>query len=167
MADRIVVLHRGVVQQVGPPEQLYRYPKNRFVARFIGTPAMNLIAGEVSGGRFSAGPWQLSVPGAADGPATLGLRAEHIRVHPGGRMSGVVTGVEPVGESGYLHLAVAGVTLDAAESAGTAESPRRGLLCASVPGREAFGYHGGETVRFDLAEDRLVLFDPKTGAALG
>jgi len=170
MADRIVVLHQGVVQQVGKPEELYRHPKNRFVARFIGTPAMNLIAGSVDARRFSSGPLSVALPadggGARDGTATLGVRAEHIQVHAEGRLSGVVMGVEPVGEAGYLHLAVRDLLFDTAETGRSSDSPRRGLLCASVPGREAFSYREGATVHFDLAEDRLVLFDPKSGAAL-
>ncbi len=159
MADRIVVLNRGVVEQVGPPEALYVSPQNRFVARFIGSPAMNLLAGEVHEGRFTCGAVELSID-AASGPVTLGVRAEHVLVRAEGAFSGLVRAVEPVGEQGYVHLEVPGLVLDGGQD----ESPRAGLIVASVPGRHAFLHRAGDNVRFDLDEERLCLFDRKSGA---
>lgn len=160
MADRIVVLHRGVVQQVGKPEELYRSPKNRFVARFIGTPAMNLIKGVIDANRFIGGPIAAPVTVAHEGPAILGVRPEHVIVRPSGHFEGTIVGIEPVGESGYLHLDVTGLDLDA-------EAGKRALLCVSVPGRDAFTYREGATVKFDFTEDRLVVFHPEKGDRLG
>jgi multiple sugar transport system ATP-binding protein len=54
LADRVVVMNKGVVQQVGTPAEIYDRPVNRFVASFIGGPAMNLIDGTISDGRFEA-----------------------------------------------------------------------------------------------------------------
>ena len=76
LADRVVVMNKGVVQQVGSPTEIYDRPANVFVAGFIGNPAMNLVEGKVKDGTFTAE--NISVPGigGADGPLTLGFRAE-------------------------------------------------------------------------------------------
>ncbi|NUP13435.1 MAG: ABC transporter ATP-binding protein [Polyangiaceae bacterium] len=167
MADRIVVLHRGVVQQVGSPEELYLRPHNRFVARFIGTPAMNLVAGGLREGRFEGGPIRAAVSvGTSVERVLLGARPEHVRVHPEGKVEARVRGIEPVGEAGYLHLAVEGISLDTG-AATSGSTPKPGLLCASVAGRDAFGYREGETVRFDLVDERLVIFDAVSGDRIG
>ncbi|MHC5026131.1 MAG: ABC transporter ATP-binding protein [Planctomycetota bacterium] len=77
LADRIVVLRSGVVQQVGRPIDVYRRPANRFVAGFMGSPPMNLVDGVVSGGRFTGGGLETPVPSSvADGPAAIGIRPE-------------------------------------------------------------------------------------------
>jgi multiple sugar transport system ATP-binding protein len=168
MADRIVVLHRGVVQQVGTPEELYLRPQNRFVARFIGTPSMTLVSGKVQGGRFTSG--ELEAPlDVRDGPALLGVRPEDVLVHPEGRTTGAVRTVEPVGEAGYLHLEVPRLAIDVASlGAGSSptDTPRAPLLCASIPGREAFGFKEGGKVAFDLRAERLHAFCPQSGEAL-
>lgn len=55
LADRVVVMNQGIVQQVGTPKEIYNNPVNTFVASFMGTPAMNLIDGQITGGVFTAG----------------------------------------------------------------------------------------------------------------
>ncbi len=62
LGDRVVVLDKGIVQQVDPPEQLYRHPANTFVASFIGSPAMNFIQGTLAGGTVQLGPWSVELP---------------------------------------------------------------------------------------------------------
>ena len=76
LADRVVVMKQGVVQQVGTPTDIYDKPANTFVASFIGNPAMNLMEGTMEGGVFKAP--NLEIPGinAPDGPLVLGFRAE-------------------------------------------------------------------------------------------
>src|SRR6185312_16155673 len=77
LADRVVVMSRGVVQQIGTPKEIYDKPANTFVAGFIGSPAMNLVPGTVEGGVFTGD--NIRVEGlskAASGPVTLGFRAE-------------------------------------------------------------------------------------------
>ncbi|MGL4511912.1 MAG: ABC transporter ATP-binding protein [Lacipirellulaceae bacterium] len=80
LGQRLVLMNHGVVQQVGPPMDVYRRPANRFVATFVGSPAMNLVEGRVEGGRFRApsvgAEW--FVEGAPDGPVTLGVRPEDL-----------------------------------------------------------------------------------------
>jgi multiple sugar transport system ATP-binding protein len=88
LADRIVVLHGGVIQQMGAPLDLYNYPANKFVASFIGSPAINFFEGTLSyeGGRttFQSGPLTIDFTGSpvpkTSGPYTLGLRPEAIKV---------------------------------------------------------------------------------------
>ncbi|MDR3473397.1 MAG: ABC transporter ATP-binding protein [Devosia sp.] len=90
MADRIVVLRDGVVQQVGSPMELYERPQNLFVARFIGSPEMNFMTG------------RHAEPFAA---ATVGVRPEHIEVvEAGGVWSGTVIHSENLGADSYLYV---------------------------------------------------------------
>ena len=88
LADRVVVMEKGIVQQVGTPTEIYDRPANVFVAGFIGNPAMNLIEGHVEGGTFTASGRgaEVSIPGlpAPAGPATLGFRAEDASVADAG-----------------------------------------------------------------------------------
>ncbi len=67
LADRIVVMDKGAIQQVGSPDEIYSDPANTFVAGFIGSPPMNLIAGEASGGRFRAPGIEAAAPAANPG----------------------------------------------------------------------------------------------------
>ena len=79
LADRVVVMKQGVVQQVGSPTDIYDTPANAFVASFIGNPAMNLIEGELSGGVFRR-PTPRFRADAPDGKVTLGLPGRRCRV---------------------------------------------------------------------------------------
>jgi ABC-type sugar transport system ATPase subunit len=81
LADQIVVLRKGHIEQVGRPLELYRRPANLFVAGFIGTPRMNLLAVQGSGTSLQAGASPLQLPqGAPAGTRTLGFRPEHARL---------------------------------------------------------------------------------------
>ncbi|HEX2725850.1 MAG TPA: sn-glycerol-3-phosphate ABC transporter ATP-binding protein UgpC, partial [Beijerinckiaceae bacterium] len=89
MADKIVVMHDGIVEQMGAPLELYDHPDNLFVAGFIGSPAMNFIKGRIDNGGFVAdGGLKLplrSAPAASAGkPAIYGIRPEHFRLAPDG-----------------------------------------------------------------------------------
>ncbi|MGR3485241.1 MAG: ABC transporter ATP-binding protein [Paracoccaceae bacterium] len=103
MADRVVVMDGGRIQQVGTPTEIYDRPANTFVASFIGAPAMNLIEGRIASGTFEAPG--ITVPGlsAPDGPVTLGFRAEDATVDPeGGAIRGPLYSVEPLGSATQL-----------------------------------------------------------------
>ncbi|MBC7635170.1 MAG: sn-glycerol-3-phosphate ABC transporter ATP-binding protein UgpC [Acetobacteraceae bacterium] len=77
LADRVVVMNKGILQQIGTPLEIYERPANVFVAGFIGAPAMNLIDGNIQDAIFSAGGIRVAGLGVAtQGPATLGFRAE-------------------------------------------------------------------------------------------
>ena len=95
MADKIVVLNAGRIEQVGSPLELYQNPANVFVAGFIGSPKMNLIEG---------------APASQHGAATIGIRPEHIELSTErGEWSGVVNVAEHLGSDTFLHVDVDGV----------------------------------------------------------
>ncbi|WP_170576107.1 ABC transporter ATP-binding protein [Ruegeria atlantica] len=90
MADKIVVLQAGVIEQVGSPLELYRTPRNLFVAGFIGSPKMNFIEGSEA---------------AKHGAQTIGIRPEHIAVsETEGEWSGVVSVSEHLGSDTFFHV---------------------------------------------------------------
>ena len=111
LADRIVVLERGVVQQVGSPEDLYERPANRFVAGFIGSPGMNFLDGNGDGQRVSAGP--LSAASAHVGPATLGVRPHDVKIGGEGAVDATIEVIERLGWELHLHLRVGSLALTA------------------------------------------------------
>ena len=85
LADRMVVMKFGVVQQFGTPGECYARPANRFVAGFVGTPVMNFIEGRVEGGAFVAADMRVTLPAGRwprmpAGPATLGVRPDQLHV---------------------------------------------------------------------------------------
>ncbi|PMS15739.1 ABC transporter ATP-binding protein [Trinickia dabaoshanensis] len=123
MADRIVVLNHGSVEQIGSPLELYRRPRNRFVAGFIGSPKMNFIDVEVSTADRAGvtialpGGAPLSVRCEADGvragdKLTLGIRPEHFAENGAAgcdaRLAGEVIVVEHLGGETLLHVGLAG-----------------------------------------------------------
>ncbi|PYE85549.1 ABC transporter ATP-binding protein [Pseudoroseicyclus aestuarii] len=101
LADRVVVMNKGVAQQVAPPMEIYDRPANTFVASFIGAPAMNLIEGEIAGGTFTSPVLRVEgLPHPVSGPVTLGFRAEDVEVvSEGGNLSAPVYSVEKLGDS--------------------------------------------------------------------
>ena len=104
LADRIVIMEKGHIQQVGTPDQIYSDPANIFVAGFIGSPPMNLVEGTASNGRFTAPGVSLACPARLSGPVTLGIRPEDCTIG-GGDLTGTVYGVEPTGDCTYLTIA--------------------------------------------------------------
>ena len=120
LADRIVVLRAGRIEQVGTPMELYNAPANRFVAGFIGSPHMNFLEGSVepsSSGRSVltlAGGNRLELPAAAGSLArgasiTLGVRPQHVSIGTGGKgIAAKIRLVEALGSETILHTDVAG-----------------------------------------------------------
>jgi ABC-type sugar transport system ATPase subunit len=103
LGTRVVLLRQGRVEQEGPPEELYRRPRTPFVARFIGTPPMNLLEGEIRGGVFR-GAVDWPVPGP-DGPALVGVRPEDVKLGEG-PWEGTVDVVENLGAEAHVHVRV-------------------------------------------------------------
>jgi multiple sugar transport system ATP-binding protein len=116
LADRVVVMNKGVVQQVGSPTDIYDRPANIFVAGFIGSPAMNLIDGNMSGGTFRAEHIVIPDFDSPDGPVTLGFRAEDASLADRGDITAPIYTVENLGEASMITVR-AGGTLIAVKAA--------------------------------------------------
>jgi multiple sugar transport system ATP-binding protein len=159
LGDRIVLMDRGVIQQVDTPMKIYRRPANRFVASFIGSPAMNFIPGEVRGGefRFTTGQTNgadtstnLQVDRAVpDGPAILGIRPEDFSVRGPGTPLGTVAldVIEHMGHETMAHF-----TLGGAEQ------------IARLPADA--GVQPGDTLPLAVASDNYHLFSAADGRRL-
>jgi multiple sugar transport system ATP-binding protein len=107
MADKVVVLNAGRVEQVGAPLDLYDRPANRFVAGFIGSPSMNFIEGTITQEGFAAPGMTLPLPEAVHAhngaTATYGIRPEHFSLSPDG-LPAVVSLVEPMGSETQVTM---------------------------------------------------------------
>ncbi len=155
MADRIAVMNRGSVEQVGTPEEIYHRPRSKFVADFVGSPSMNFLPAR---GPFKPGDTHAAVNGALiemaplreglEHPdATLGARAEHIRITDRGDLRGTVFGVEYMGARQLL-------TVDTAA----------GRLRVRAP--NTVKVSPGDTVGLAFDSKALILFDDRTQRAL-
>jgi multiple sugar transport system ATP-binding protein len=118
MADKIVVLNAGRIEQIGDPLQLYHHPVNLFVATFIGSPRMNVLpatirtVNEAGLGVVLPGGVSISVPARAEGlspggKVTLGIRPEHTAIDPQGSVPGDIIVTERLGALTVLHVAIA------------------------------------------------------------
>lgn len=111
MADRIVVMQGGRIEQVGAPLELYDRPANTFVAAFIGSPSMNLLDGRVSGGRVQVAGASLPLPPgvtAQEGQEVVyGIRPEHL-AQAGEGLTGTVAVVEPTGSETHVVVRLEG-----------------------------------------------------------
>ncbi len=142
LADRVVVMNGGRIEQVGPPQELYHHPASRFVAGFIGSPGMNFLAARVVAEgsglavRLDDGS-ALTVPddragryaGLRDREVVLGLRPEHLTDSPAHGRTGFAPltapaeVVEPMGAETLVHLRMGGTALSARCTPGTAAAP--------------------------------------------
>jgi sn-glycerol 3-phosphate transport system ATP-binding protein len=162
LADLLVVMNKGEVEQVGPPLDVYERPASVFVAGFIGAPAMNLIKAEVKDGRLTAGNGALDVPmpsGLTTKDVLVGVRPEHLHAGPppdgGLALSFTLDALEPVGAETYLHGRLDGTS---AGRDGT-------TLIARVPGKASTGL--GTRLTIGATRDNVHFFDVSTGKRLG
>lgn len=111
MADKIVVMNGGNVEQIGAPLELYDRPNNLFVAGFIGSPAMNFLKGTVQGGMFRCGDISLPLPpgsAGSEGRAVVyGMRPEHLRLSSDG-VPATISVLEPTGSETQVIMRIAG-----------------------------------------------------------
>ncbi|SPH18212.1 sn-glycerol-3-phosphate import ATP-binding protein UgpC [Defluviimonas aquaemixtae] len=108
LADRVVVMNKGIVQQVATPTEIYDRPANSFVAGFIGNPAMNLMEGELRGGTFVGK--NVRIPGlkGPDGAVTLGFRAEDARIADKGEIAAPIYSLELLGDATMITVKAGG-----------------------------------------------------------
>jgi multiple sugar transport system ATP-binding protein len=158
LADRIAIMKGGVIQQLAPPIEVYQRPVNRFVAGFIGSPAMNFFEGRLAGGTFHLGDLALplagygfsSRPRPSDCAATLGLRPEHVALGPsphGVSFEGTVAVVEPMGADTLFWTELGGQPLS-----------------VRTDGERARAV--GDRLRLSFDPARLELFDAASGERL-
>jgi len=148
LADRVVVMNKGEIQQIGTPTEIYDRPANTFVAGFIGSPAMNLVSGSISGGTFT-GP-NVTIKGlkADDGAITLGFRAEDVEVvKRGGDAKAPVYSMELLGDATQVSI-------------------RSGSEILSGKAPKDFRADIGAPIGFKIDPAVCHLFDPQTGSRL-
>jgi len=161
LADRIVVMSDGVIQQIGSPDEVYERPRNMFVASFLGNPPINYLEGaiETEGGVpfFRRGGVRIALPAkllpatGARSDVILGIRPEDVASpvasSDGAILRGFVDSVLPIGSDRFLRLKIEGLDV-------FVRVDKQSHHCQ------------GESVAFDLAPDRLHVFDRSSGISL-
>jgi len=154
LADRIVVMNKGVIEQVGAPVEIYQRPATTYVAGFIGTPGLNLLPGTIDPAKgivtledgqelaYDRGRW----PTAVLGPITAGFRAEAVELGSGG-LSGTYEFSEELGAAQLVHGTVA-----------------KSIVIAHIVGSSR--RKAGEPLSFRVAPQHLQLFDQRSGRRL-
>jgi ABC-type sugar transport system ATPase subunit len=149
LADRIAVIQSGVLQQVGPPAQIYDRPANRFVAGFIGSPAMNFFdRGQLIDGAWRGQGFRLPLPNS-ERVFCVGVRPQHLKIThepvpaDHGQIDATIDVIEPMGWEAYLHVQL---------------SPNHTLI-AHVEANAIAGLAHGDHVTLSVSPDHLHAFD--------
>jgi len=156
LADRIAVMHGGIIQQLASPRTIYHKPSNLFVAGFVGSPRMNFIGGNIE--TTSEGPvfvsegvsqplngYEFADTPESGAPVQFGVRPEHVRIDPdNGLHTATVDIVEPMGAETVVWCSLAGNTFS-----------------IRLDGDAAI--EAGDALKISFRDDRLNLFDTKTG----
>jgi multiple sugar transport system ATP-binding protein len=146
LADRIVVMQDGIIEQIGTPLELYDNPANEFVATFIGAPSMNLLSGNLSDGMVKIGDQFFAGPSGSC-KVKLGVRPEHLILAKEGGLPMQVKVVEPTGAETMVFLRYEGQDVTAIF-------------------RERHTFESGQTIHLIPDQDHLHVFDDKSGAQL-
>ena len=150
LADRVVVMNKGLIQQIGTPTEIYNRPANLFVAGFIGNPAMNLIEGQIKEGCFRAENIKIDGLKLRDGTATLGFRAEDAAIVSGAdkaQINAPTYTMELLGDTTMVTV-IAGNAL------------------VAVKAHKEFRTEIGSRVAISVPEASCHLFDSQTGERL-
>jgi multiple sugar transport system ATP-binding protein len=165
LAERIVVMNNGYIEQIGRPIELFQKPVNTFVAGFIGTPPMNLLPARVihngTGLQLDfQGKLQIPIPEKSDAKirdgleVIMGLRPEDLTIDNGNiglseewKTNGVVEVVEPLGSETFMHVDLQGVTFK-----------------AKSEGRRHIGH--GDVINLVMNLEHLYIFDSKTSLSI-
>jgi multiple sugar transport system ATP-binding protein len=173
LGERIAVLSQGVLQQVGPPQDVYDHPANVFVAGFIGSPPMNLLKGNAAGGRIAVGEVEFVDRQVPDGEVLVGIRPEGL--HPVGEgfdgpvFEVSVEVVEPLGDEVLVHGSIearaAEGRREAEEAVLLADGKRdRATITLRLPPEER--PKPGSRLRVGIAKHKVRLFDAANGLAV-
>ena len=149
MADRMIVMNAGRVEQIGTPLEVYETPQTLFAAQFIGSPSMNVFETTIQNNILSIGDITVPVNTEAEGKVAAGMRPEHVIVDDNGPLSITVQMGEPLGANTLLHGRLDG-TSDA--------------FTISLPGV----HHtvAGQVIRFAVDPRHMHLFDIKSGGRI-
>jgi ABC-type sugar transport system ATPase subunit len=159
LGDRLLVLDQGVVQQTGPPLELYNHPINTFVAEFLGSPGMNIVRAEATGRRLRLGTDEIvgAAPPPKDGSILVGIRPENVHLaQPGDPfeqcLHARVTAVEVLGSLRIAHTAFG--------------MPDSGALDFAVRVPDSRPVFAGDAVELLVNVERITYFDPESGLRL-
>lgn len=155
MADRIMVMNHGVIEQLATPQEIYDRPATMFVADFIGSPSMSMLhfEGSVAPGQASVRLNGTDIPvptlreGRAAGALVLGVRPEHVTLSDGSAFRGEIFGTEYLGTTQILTI-----------------ETQQGMIRARVPSDRRVAV--GDSVGLELRSERLVVFEASKGRAL-
>ena len=148
ISDYIVVMKLGVVQQIGKPQDVYDDPANLFVAKFLGTPPINVFDGEVKSGKLYLGQdMVMDVPGVADQPVYVGIRPEGFELNPNGAL-----------KCGLNNVEVMGRDVSVVATHPVAVNP---VLRAIVPS-DSLSQLGNGCANFSLKPNKVFLFHKET-----
>lgn len=146
MADRIICMREGQIEQIGKPDDLYLRPSSLFIAEFIGSPPINLLEGHAADGSLQINGVAFDCTAQAAGPVSVGLRPEHITIANADRgLNAEVAHVEPMGREVLYVLDSAVGTLRVLQSGSSILHQR------------------GDTVSVDFDEENTLLFDRGNG----
>ena len=163
LAQRMIVMNAGRVEQMGTPEQVYGTPASAFVASFIGSPPMNLLTGQVDGQFFNTSSARLPLPAAAprSGALLLGVRPEHTELRADGAWPMVVETLEMLGAERLVHgrLGEGEAAAATGRPVGVADSALFTVRIDATLTPPVVG----QTVRLSPAPGRLHWFDATTG----
>ena len=147
MADRIICMRAGGIEQIGTADDLYLRPSSLFVASFIGSPPINLIEGRVADGSLHIGDQTLGVRDSEPGAVVVGLRPEHLAFSDTG-LDGRITQIEPMGRE-ILYVVDASI--------GTVRVLEAGSIA---------GHRIGEQVKLAFSEENTLIFRRDTGVRM-
>ena len=174
LGDRVAVMRNGRIVQCGPPVDVYRWPKDTFVAQFIGSPPINLLAGRVvdddAGVGLSVGSHLISLTdveaswigldGRVGQEIIVGIRPDAFRRDPNGEFVLSVRFHEQLGTTQWVHADIDAPVIDTADT----EKPAGPTLVAALEGRGQVSLW--EPLRLGVDHRQIHLFDPVTGLAL-
>ncbi|MBQ8311236.1 MAG: ABC transporter ATP-binding protein [Clostridia bacterium] len=162
ISDMIVVMKDGVVQQIGAPQEVYDEPANLFVAKFLGTPPINVFEGTVRGGKLSIGGEEImAVDGACDGDVYVGVRPEGFIPDEHGTLSCALSGVEIMGRDVSIvsaHPSSQNATVRAIVSAETRLDISAQSVCFSLKPSKTFLFDRRSEQSIPFTKDATGLF---------
>lgn len=151
ISDLIVVMKEGILQQIGKPQEVYDQPANLFVAKFLGTPPINVFSGKVTDGQVKIGEETVLLADLPDQEVTVGIRPEGFVVDEDGTFSCALKGIEVLGRD---------ISIVASHPAAENASIR------AIVGSTRLNQDMARAVSFSLKTDKVFLFDAKDGSRI-